>query len=243
MNLRAAALLVISAVAVVALFLHAPVPQDPAYHAFADARAFAGIPNFADVLSNLPFLICGLYGLARRPAVPRMRTGYLILCAGVALVSLGSAYYHLNPTSATLLWDRLPMTVAFMALFSLVLEDRVTDAKTLIPLLAAGIASAVFWHFTDDLRPYILVQFLPIVLMPLIVLFYPKKILDGRALMGAVALYCAAKVFETHDRRVFEVLGALSGHSLKHLLAGAATICIILAVPAKNALFDPPDVR
>lgn len=234
MNLRAAALLGVSAVAVVALFLRAPIPQDPAYHAFADARPFAGIPNFADVLSNLPFLIVGLYGLTRRPVQPRMKTGYLALCAGIALVSLGSAYYHLNPTSATLLWDRLPMTVAFMALFSLLLEDRVTDAKTLLPLLAAGLASAFYWHYTDDLRPYILVQFLPIVLMPLILLLYPKKNLDGKALMCAVVLYAAAKAFESCDREVFAALGALSGHSIKHLLAGAATICIILAVPAKE---------
>lgn len=232
-----------AAVAVFALFLRGPIPQDPAYHAFADARGFAGIPNFADVLSNLPFLIVGLYGLLRRPVPPRMRTGYLVLCAGIALVSLGSAYYHLVPTSATLLWDRLPMTVAFMALFSLLLEDRMTDAKTLLPLLAAGIASALYWHYTDDLRPYILVQFLPVVLMPLILLLYPKKNLDGKALMCAVVLYAAAKVFEFYDRQVLEALGALSGHSVKHLLAGAATICIISAVPAKNVLLHPADVR
>lgn len=231
----AVVLLSIAAVAVVALFLHAPIPQDPAYHAFADTRSFAGIANFADVLSNLPFLIVGLYGLARRPARPRMKAGYRVLCAGIALVSLGSAYYHLDPTSATLLWDRLPMTIAFMALFSLLLEDRVTDAKTLFPLLAAGLASALYWHFTDDLRPYILVQFLPIILMPLILLFYPKKNLDGKALMCAVVLYAAAKVFEFYDRQVFAALGALSGHSVKHLLAGAATICIITAVPMKEA--------
>ncbi|MCR4294163.1 MAG: ceramidase [Elusimicrobia bacterium] len=231
----AAVLLSVAAAAAVALFLHAPIPQDPAYHAFADVRPFAGIPNFADVLSNLPFLIVGLYGLTRRPAQPRMKTGCLVLCAGIALVSLGSAYYHLSPTSATLLWDRLPMTVAFMALFSLLLEDRVMDAKTLMPLLAAGIASAVYWHYTDDLRPYILVQFLPIVLMPLILLFYPKKNLDGKALMCAVVLYAAAKAFEFYDRQVLEALGALSGHSVKHLLAGAATICIITAVPVKEA--------
>lgn len=238
----AVVLLGISAAAVVALFLLDPIPQDPAYHAFADARAVAGIPNFADVLSNLPFLLVGLYGLTRRPP-PRMKAGYLVLCAGIALVSLGSAWYHLNPTSATLLWDRLPMTVAFMALFSLLLEDRVTDKKTLVPLVAAGLASVVYWHYTDDLRPYILVQFLPIVLMPLILLFYPKRNLDGNALMFAVVLYAAAKVFEFYDRQVLEALGALSGHSIKHLLAGAATICIISAVPAKNALFNPAGVR
>lgn len=227
----AAVLIAISAVAVVALSLHAPIPQDPAYHAFADVRSFAGIPNFADVLSNLPFLLVGLYGLTRRPA-PRMKTGYLVLCAGIALVSLGSAYYHLSPTSATLLWDRLPMTVAFMALFALLLEDRVTDAKTLVPLVAAGLASALYWHLTDDLRPYILVQFLPIALMPLILLSYPKKNLDGKALMLGVALYAAAKALELYDRPVLEALGALSGHSLKHLAAGAASLCVIRAVPS-----------
>ena len=52
------------AIAIIAgVLLLDPIPQDLAYHEFADRRTFAGIPNLLDVLSNLPFLVIGLTGL------------------------------------------------------------------------------------------------------------------------------------------------------------------------------------
>lgn len=239
---RASLLLIISAAALLATLLHGRIPQDPAYHLFADTRPFAGIANFGDVFSNLPFLLVGLYGLSRsrRLTEPRCKSAYITLCAGVLLVSLGSAYYHLSPSNPTLLWDRLPMTVAFMALFSLLLEERVTESRrTLLPLLAAGLASAVYWSWSEsrgagDLRPYILVQFLPILLIPLILALYPRRYLSNNLLVAALALYVAAKIFESSDHQVLASISILSGHTIKHLLAGAATLCIIRAVPAKE---------
>lgn len=225
-----------------ALLFRGRIPQDPAYHLFADTRPLAGIANFGDVLSNLPFLLVGLYGMSRRRrlAQPECLSAYTALCLGVLLVSAGSAYYHLDPTTATLLWDRLPMTVAFMALFSMLLEERVVKgARTLWPLLAAGIGSAVYWYWTEtrgagDLRPYALVQFLPIVLIPVILALYPRRYLRGSWLTGALLFYLGAKLCESGDRQIFAALGALSGHTIKHLLAGAATFCIIKAVPSKE---------
>lgn len=228
---RLAVLAVLAAVAVVAAFLHAPIPQDQAYHAFADGRALFGLPNVWDVMSNLVFLIVGAYGLRRSPAANR--PAYLTLCVGVLLVSLGSAYYHQAPSDGTLLWDRLPMTVAFMGLFALLLEERVTTFKTLPVLVALGIASALYWRETGDLRPYILVQFLPLVLMPVILFLFPRKYLNGRMLMMAVIFYLVAKVLETYDRQVFSSF-VLSGHTLKHLSAGVASFFVIQAVPAKE---------
>jgi len=228
---RLGALAVLAAAAVVAVFRHAPIPQDQSYHAFADARAWLGIPNFGDVMSNLVFLVVGAYGLRRSPAANR--PAYLTLCVGVLLVSLGSAYYHWSPSDATLLWDRLPMTVAFMGLFAMLLEERVTDFKTLPVLVALGVASALYWRETGDLRAYILVQFLPLMLMPLILLLFPRRYLDGRLLMTAVFFYVLAKVLETCDRQVFSSF-VLSGHTLKHLSAGVASFFVIQAVPAKE---------
>jgi hypothetical protein len=229
---RAAALILVVAAAVGAALVHAPIAQDPAYHLFADTRSLGGLPNIADVLSNLPFLIVGVFGLSRTPLMNR--PAYTTLCAGILLVSLGSAYYHWSPSNATLLWDRLPMTVAFMALFSMLLEERVLSVKALAPLIALGIASAFYWAWTDDLRPYILVQFLPILLMPVILLLYPKKYLSGGWLMGAVLFYAAAKACETYDREMLAALAVMSGHTIKHLAAGIASLCIILSVPVKE---------
>jgi hypothetical protein len=231
---RAAILILITASALLAVFLHAPIPQDPAYHLFADTRPLAGLPNFCDVISNLPFLIVGLYGLSRRNrlTMPGGKNAYTTLCLGVLLVSLGSAYYHLSPSNPTLVWDRLPMTVAFMALFSMLIEERVASAGTLVPLLGVGIASAVYWAWTDDLRPYLLVQFLPLLLMPVILALYPRKYLNTGYFIAALVLYAAAKFFETYDRQVLAVF-IMSGHTIKHFSAGVASFFIIAAVPAK----------
>ncbi len=47
----------------VIVLLLKPFPQDVSYHQFADRRLIAGIPNFANVLSNFLFLVVGLYGV------------------------------------------------------------------------------------------------------------------------------------------------------------------------------------
>ena len=126
-NWRKRLLVLVSLAAIVALSLLGRIPQDPAYHRFADARAFAGISNFCNVVSNLPFIAVGVYGLWRtsRLDCTQMIGAYRVLCAAVILVGFGSAWYHHAPSDATLLWDRLPMTVAFMALLALLLEERV----------------------------------------------------------------------------------------------------------------------
>jgi hypothetical protein len=47
------------------LLLLPPIPQDQSYHQFADQRTMFGIPNFWNVVSNLPFLAVGAAGLRR----------------------------------------------------------------------------------------------------------------------------------------------------------------------------------
>ena len=56
-------LLALAAAAIVAALVSPRVPQDPAYHLFADQRVIWGVPNFWNVVSNLPFMAAGLYGL------------------------------------------------------------------------------------------------------------------------------------------------------------------------------------
>ena len=240
-----AILALVSAAALAALALNGRIPQDPAYHSFADTRVIAGVGNFGNVLSNLPFLLFGLYGLTRIGdlAQPASRNAYVALCVGVLLVGFGSSWYHLAPSNASLLWDRLPMTIAFMALFSMLLDERDvlgSGTSTLWPLLVAGVGSVAYWRWTElqgagDLRPYLLVQFLPILLIPLILLLFSGKYLGSRLLVAALALYVAAKLLEHYDGQIFRALGVVSGHTLKHLVAGLAVLCIILAVPVRTA--------
>lgn len=244
MNMRNGTLLLISVAAFAALFFVGPIPQDQAYHLFSDTRRIFGINNFFDVASNAFFIIAGGLGLMRlsRLSEPLSTQGYLVMCLGVLLVAFGSAYYHLAPTNETLVWDRLPMTIAFMALFALLLEERVIQNRKgylLWLLLAAGIGSVFYWAWTEstghgDLRPYAVVQFLPIILMPLILIMFRQKYLSNTLLVSAFVLYFAAKLFEYFDARIFDALGVMSGHSIKHIAAAVAVLCTIYAVPTQG---------
>ena len=114
------------AASLAATFAVPPIPQDPGYHAFADDRAFFGIPNLLNVASNLPFLLIGASGLlwlvsGRRSE--RAQASWASFFAGAALVTFGSAYYHYNPSDQTLIWDRLAMSVAFMGLISALVTE------------------------------------------------------------------------------------------------------------------------
>lgn len=229
------------AVAVIAVLAAlGPLPQDPAYHGFADRRAFGGIPNTLDVLSNLGFLLPGLWGLwfvLRQPApaggaceTPFERVAWAIFFGGVTLLAAGSAYYHLWPSNDTLLWDRLPMTIAFMALLAVVVHERVSTrwgARLLGPALLLGIASVVYWHLSEqagagDLRPYVFVQFYPIAAIPLMLWLFPAAYTRGVDLIVAVGWYGLAKLCEAGDTGIFDLGGIVSGHTIKHLLAALA---------------------
>ncbi len=75
--------------------------------------------------------LVGLYGFfqlqrGRRRLGPAVRASLHVFFAGLVLTALGSAYYHLDPTNATLVLDRLPMTIAFAGVFGAVVAERVS---------------------------------------------------------------------------------------------------------------------
>ena len=236
-------ILVIALVALIAAFMLAPVPQDPAYHLFADQRELLGIPNFWNVVSNVPFIVVGFAGLwmlfKQRPPgeVAELHIAYLIFFAAVALVSLGSGYYHLAPSNDSLLWDRLPMTIAFMAFFAIIIGENISvtvGVRMLWPLILVGLFSVVYWHLTEqrgagDLRPYALVQFLPMVLMPLVLLMFRSPYDTNKWLWLAMGAYGLAKLLEYADVPIYELLG-MSGHALKHVAAAFGPLFILLGV-------------
>jgi Ceramidase len=235
---------VLAAGGIAAAFFLPPIPQDPAYHAFADQRTILGIDNFWNVVSNLPFIVVGVFGLVRLSRVPydSLRLPCLLLGIGVILVGLGSAWYHYRPSTATLVWDRLPMTITFMAFFSLVLSDRVSarlGRALLWPLIGAGVASVAYWYWTElhhqgDLRAYAVVQFLPLLLITSLLLISRGRWLSTGWLWGVLAAYLLAKVAEFNDGVLYDFTGFGGGHSLKHLLAAAAVLMAIQAATGKR---------
>jgi len=248
-RVRVAAVVALFAAALGAMLTLAPIPQDPAYHAFADTRDVLGIANGLNVWSNLPFVLVALSGFAvvsQRPAAFREaaeRLPYLGLFAGLAATALGSAYYHAAPDGARLFWDRLPMTVAFMSLFAAVLAERVTvrfGLRAFPLLLALGVASIVYARQTDDLRFYLLVQGFPIVALPLLLALFPAWYTRGGDLLGLVGWYLLAKVFERLDQQVFETLRVVSGHTLKHLFAALAIAWVVRMLRLRHPLPEEP---
>jgi hypothetical protein len=231
--------------ATVALFLLPRISQDPAYHNFADQRALLGIPNCLNVISNAPFLIVGVWGIfvvmARAGAResrfidPRERWPYLIFFVGVALTAFGSSYYHLQPANDRLVWDRLPMTIGFMALVAAVISERVNIKAGLLllaPLLAVGIGSVLYWNITEtagrgDLRPYALVQFGSLLAILLLIGLQPPIYSRGSDFVVSLAIYALAKVFEATDRQIFALGHIVSGHTLKHLAAAVSAYWIL----------------
>jgi hypothetical protein len=195
-----------------------PIHQDPSYHSFADQRTIFGIPNFWNVLSNLPFLAVAVWGWPRA-----RRTHQLIFLIGVAAVTFGSGYYHWTPDNATLFWDRLPMTIAFMALFAAIIEER-RDKRVgralLWPLLAFGAASVIWWRFSDDLRWYALVQFFPMLAMLLLL----RGLRDP--LVPMMLFYALAKLLEWQDSAIAGIIST-GGHPWKHVAAAIAAWCYI----------------
>jgi hypothetical protein len=207
------------------LFFLPPIMQSQSYHQFADARAVCGIPNFWNVVSNIPFFLIGAAGLRLRGS-PSLHAIFL----GIFLVGFGSASYHWDPSDSTLFWDRLPITLAFAAILANAIEERL-DAKAgtllLWPLLAIGIGSLLLWRTTGDLRLYGWVQFFPILALPLLFLLYPPQYTGTANWLLAGALYAVAKIFELSDTIVMSAAHVLSGHTLKHVLAAAACFVIL----------------
>ena len=81
-----------------------PIPQDPRFHALADARAFLGVPNFANVASNIPFLLIGIAGLllcSGRTATGASRS-WIVFFLGVTLVCFDRGFYRYHGRVAAL---------------------------------------------------------------------------------------------------------------------------------------------
>ncbi len=244
----------ISLAALLGMFFLPPIPQDPAYHLFEDQRTIFNLPNFWNVLSNLPFLLVGAMGLFRiyryrdtdtSPSIriiSPLKTSYVMLFLGASLVAFGSGYYHIWPSNHSLVWDRVPMTIAFMALFSIIIAEYISVplGKVLLwPLISVGLLSVLYWRMTEDngngdLRPYALVQFLPMVIIPLILILFKPAFTQVRGYWLLMCGYMLAKGLEYFDKAVFDALSLISGHSLKHVAAAIGLFFLLKAYQSRT---------
>jgi hypothetical protein len=233
-----------------------PMPQPASYHQFADQRGWLGIPNFGNVASNLVFAVVGVWGLwfllrsnpekLKQAFIdPRERWPYIVAFFGLLLTAFGSAYYHLAPSNARLVWDRLPMAIVFASLIAVVIAERISvEAGTkLLPFLVAIAGGSVLEWFRDelhghgDLRAYAAVQLYATLVLLLALLLKPRysRTADFAIVFG---FYLLAKSFETADRYIFAHGHFVSGHTLKHVAAAAAGYWILRMLRRRQPLSD-----
>jgi hypothetical protein len=222
-NLKLSSLILICLGSFIYLFSIPAITQDPIYHQFIDTRMFGEIPNTQDVLSNLFFIVVGLLGLkeALNKKVPR-ETPWIAFFASILLVAPGSAYYHWSPNNFTLVWDRLPMSLAFMALFIGLMSEHISrKSEKLLPwALLLGVSSVLVWAITGDLRFYFWIQFSSFIIIPLILIFFSSRYTHKLFYVFTLLFYGFAKWSEVKDREIFNWSHHfLSGHTLKHILA------------------------
>lgn len=239
-----------------AMLVHGPIPQTADYHAFADQAAVLGIANGHDVLSNLGFAVVGLWGIVglwprrTQAGITRGWPGYALFLVGLCLTSLGSAYYHLAPDNDRLVWDRLPIALACAGLLAGVWGQTMLPKGLAAPVAGLlglyAVASVLWWYFTElngqgDLRPYLLLQILPILLIPLWQAIHQSPMADRLWFGAALLLYVLAKLTEANDPAVLAATNmTVSGHTLKHLLATAAAAALVRRLLAASAVTGQP---
>ena len=248
-NPRILLLLLSTVITILVVILVPPVSQDQGYHNFADQRNISGIPHFWNVVTNIPFLVLGITGFFKiqkqdlTGVLPDLFRAYLTFFLGLVLTGLGSGYYHLDPSNSTLVGDRMAITVTFMSFFVLIFGESIspkTASRLLVPLLFLGLSSVVYWNITEkagtgDLRFYALVQFLPMLLIPLMLLLYGSCLSGRRWILAIILVYGAAKIAEMYDQQIYELIG-FSGHSLKHLIAAFGAFLFLKGLEVRKPI-------
>lgn len=237
------------------LLLHPPMEQPLDYHQFADQRPMLGVPHMLNVVSNAPFLIVGVWGMIwlwRLPSStreirflePSETWAYWLYFIGLAATGIGSSYYHANPNNETLVIDRMGLAMTFMALFTAIVAERLSwqlSPWLVGPMVLLGVGSVAYWHWTEtqgagDLRFYFVVQFFPLIALPMLFLFFTPRYTGTAEMLASLACYGLAKALEILDANVYARAGFVSGHTLKHLVAGLSAYLVLFMLQRRRAL-------
>ena len=244
---RRCALVILAALTLammVGLLAWGPVPLDPAAHQYADQRRWFGLPNALNVLANLPLLLAGLWGwhATRSSSWPAtLRAPWQVFHLCVAGGSLVAAAYHAAPNATGYVLSQMVMSAAFVMLTVGMLAERVNSRfgsraglAAAAALLAATAAAIGFGAVESiDLRPFLLLQLLPVLLIPAGALSLPGQYTRSADWMIILVAYALAKAFDLADAAIFMFTGWISGHALMHL--SLACVAARLAYCAANA--------
>jgi hypothetical protein len=132
------------------------------------------------------------------------------------------------------------MTIGFMGLFAAVLGEYISErlgAFLLVPALLLGFSSVVYWHLFDDLRFYIWVQTVSLLIIPIVMILYRPRYSHQWMLLAALGWYALAKVSEVFDKEIFGLSQNLvSGHTIKHILSAFGCLTIVLMLQRRKPI-------
>ena len=238
---KSEAMLLVALLALITAALSAPpIITSPFEHDFADQRVLWGVRYAMDLFSNIPFALAGLAGTvalwrAPRRALTNMQRAMLTLFfAGLGLVAFGSWTYHLDPSPAGLAVDRYCMAVAFAGMLGLAAAGHVSEragAALGLVALGLGLACVKSWSLTGDALPWAVFQVGGMLVLWWLASLHPM--LRALPVNWALVLlaYGAAKLLEINDYAIFEFTHhAVSGHTLKHLVASMAGLPVLMAL-------------
>jgi hypothetical protein len=219
---------------VVGLLAWGPIRLDGLSSRFADPHRLAGLPNGAVVLTNLPIVLAGLWGwvATRRSSWPReVRLPWQAFHGCVIVGGLTSALHHLMPSEPGFVAAQFVVSAAFVMLTFGVLAERVSPrfgspgglrlAGMLVGIALALVTLDAAAGSAIDLRPFVALQFLPVLLIPSGAVSLPGPLTRSADWLAMLSLYAAGKILDAADAQVLLRTGWIGGHSLMHLcLAG-----------------------
>jgi hypothetical protein len=238
LNLRNYIIPTLAILCAIVLLVADPIPQRQDYHHFADERNLLGIPNFLNVITNLPFFLVGIAGIleVRRLKEKELKHIFRTLFSAFLLLAIGSGYYHWSPENITLVYDRIPIVIILMSFFAFIIYISISKSigyKAFYSLSVVGILSVIYWIMTEnagvgDVRWYGMVQFFPVFAIPIILVLYGTPRVFRKQLLLIFIFFGLAKFAEMFDKQIYDVLGCtISGHPLKHLLMAWAGYQIV----------------
>ncbi|XP_012077283.1 uncharacterized protein LOC105638145 [Jatropha curcas] len=221
------------------------IPISHQHHQFADMRNFLGVPNTWNVFSNFPFLIVGVVGfvLSLQGCYLNISLrgeiwGWVLFYGGIVAVAFGSAYYHLKPDESRLMWDTLPMMIAYSSLFSSFVVERVgqrVGLSCLFGLLFVVLLSTTYARIFNDLRLCMMFQLIPCVAIPVMAFLYPPKYTHSVYWIWAAGACLLAKFEAALDRKIYHANRYfISGHSLEHLCSAAIPVLFTIMLMYRN---------
>lgn len=235
------------------LLITLPTSDPIAYFEFADQRTLLGVTNMWDVMSNFGFFFVGLVGLWKWRKNRQLQLSgnveitnqiYFQFAISVAIIwtCFGSAYFHDHPGLERVFWDRLPMTFVFSTIVGWLIADKINFTWGTLVAVVLSISGAVFlvlWKYEIyHLKPYYLLQYGGLIAALLLCALFPEGRYSNSKFYFTFAVYIIAKLTEHSDRPIFEILGFMSGHTIKHFLAAYAIWILVQMQPKSRKSFD-----